>query len=432
MIYFSPGFILMRTSKFFLEVLPLFLVLFIDSMGLGLLFPILNVVIMSPDAHFLPASASENVRMFWYGMTLSIFMLCWFFGATILGDLSDSVGRKKALLICLLGAGLGYFFSGLAIAWHSLSLLIFGRVIAGFTAGSQPIAQAAIVDLSTEETKARNIGYVIFAIALGFVFGPVLGGLLSNAALVSWFTLTTPMYFASLLSLVNVVLLWVLFFETHPAKKRVKIKLHRSIHLFISAFQHKKVRRLSWVLLTMILGWSSYISFIPLYMYRVYRFDTFETSMFLAVLGLGFSVACGYLVGYFSKRFHLRKVTYWSFILSALCVLITLCFAIQWVNWVVVFFIGITVGIGYSDLITLFSNQVSADEQGWVMGITGSIMALCFGLVDLLVGFFARYGVVVPLVCAVVGFVLAALLLMNAATSGESDGGWQSPAVTEE
>ncbi len=75
-------------------------------------------------------------------------MICWFFGAAILGDLSDSVGRKKSLMICLIGAFLGYLLSAIAIAFHNFWFLILGRIIAGFTSGSQPIAQAAIVDIS--------------------------------------------------------------------------------------------------------------------------------------------------------------------------------------------------------------------------------------------------------------------------------------------
>ncbi|ATN85195.1 hypothetical protein AYO29_01045 [Coxiella burnetii str. Schperling] len=102
-------------------------------------------------------------------------MICWFFGAAILGDLSDTVGRKKALLVCLIGSFLGYLLSAFAVGIHSLTFLILGRVIAGFTAGSQPIAQAAIVDVSSEAHKARNIGLILLAISLGLSSGPSLG-----------------------------------------------------------------------------------------------------------------------------------------------------------------------------------------------------------------------------------------------------------------
>src|SRR3990167_1878152 len=162
-----------------LVVAPLFLVLFIDGMGLSLIFPILNSIIVDPQSAFLSVSTSVGTRDFLYGLIVGIFMLCWFFGAAILGDLSDLIGRKKSLLICLIGAFLGYLLSAGAIVVKSIWLLILGRIVAGFTAGSQPIAQAAVVDVSTPEHKTRNIGFIILSPSLGFVLGPIIGGVLS-------------------------------------------------------------------------------------------------------------------------------------------------------------------------------------------------------------------------------------------------------------
>ena len=93
----------MKQSKSLLANLPLFIVIFIDGMGLSLLFPILNNIIVDPHSHFLSQSMSASMRDALYGLVVGIFMLCWFFGAAILGDLSDTIGRKKALIICLIG-----------------------------------------------------------------------------------------------------------------------------------------------------------------------------------------------------------------------------------------------------------------------------------------------------------------------------------------
>ncbi|AML48313.1 hypothetical protein AYM02_02945 [Coxiella burnetii] len=88
---------------------------------------------------------------------------------------------KKGAVGCLIGSFLGYLLSAFAVGIHSLTFLILGRVIAGFTAGSQPIAQAAIVDVSSEAHKARNIGLILLAISLGFIIGPIIGGVLSDS-----------------------------------------------------------------------------------------------------------------------------------------------------------------------------------------------------------------------------------------------------------
>ena len=186
----------MSTAKkepgFFLRAAPLFLVLFIDSMGLGLVFPILNALVIDPHSNFISYHLDSNARNLLFGFTISIYMFCWFFGAAFLGDLSDQIGRKNALMICLLGACFGYLLSALAVVLNSYLLLLIGRIIAGFTAGSQSIAQAAIVDISLPEHKARNLGLILFFASLGFIVGPMIGGTLSTSSLVSWFNYAMP------------------------------------------------------------------------------------------------------------------------------------------------------------------------------------------------------------------------------------------------
>ena len=149
------------SARLSLATIPLFIIILIDGMGLGLFFPVLNAIILEPSSSILNPTVSAYWRNIAYSVTNGIFMLCWFFGAAILGDLSDQVGRKKPLIICLFGAFAGYLLSVFAVAWHSYSLLLGGRIIAGFTAGSQPIAQAAIVDVSPAEYKARNISLIL-------------------------------------------------------------------------------------------------------------------------------------------------------------------------------------------------------------------------------------------------------------------------------
>src|SRR3990167_614792 len=95
-------------------ILPLLLVVFIDALGMAIIFPILNPIFMSATG-ILPADTSMHVRNMWYGITLCMFPLAVFIGTPILGDLSDSIGRKKILLICLVGIGTSYILSGFSL-----------------------------------------------------------------------------------------------------------------------------------------------------------------------------------------------------------------------------------------------------------------------------------------------------------------------------
>ncbi|KTC87813.1 MULTISPECIES: MFS transporter [Legionella] len=410
----------MNKEKSLASMFPLFLVLFIDGMGLGLLFPILNTILIDPQAGFLPVDTSLGLRDFYYGLTIGIFMICWFFGAAILGDLSDNVGRKKSLMICLIGAFIGYSLSAIAILYHNFWLLILGRIIAGFTSGSQPIAQAAIVDISLEEHKAQNIGLILLSVSLGFVFGPIFGGLLSDSRIVSWFNFETPMYFAAALSLLNAFLLQWSFQETFiKTTDKMTIQWHNAMHIFISAFKHDAIKKYSIVLLVMIFGWSNYFSFISLYLSQTYHYSTMQNSFFLAVMGLGFSVGCGYIVNLCTKRFAFESIVIIGLTLTATFVLATLLINEEWVAWVAALMIGISLSVAYSVLLTIFSNQVNHNEQGWVMGVTGSVMALCFGLTSVFTGLIAHVGAVLPMILATTGLAGSAGILLIVKTGNE-------------
>jgi len=399
-------------SKSLIAYLPLFVVIFIDGMGLSLLFPILNSIIVDPVSNFLPHTTHLSTRDLLYGFVVGIFMLCWFFGAAILGDLSDKIGRKRALIICLLGAFVGYLISAVAIFMHSLTFLVVGRVIAGFTAGSQPIAQAAIIDISSDEHKARNIGLILLSVSLGFVFGPIIGGVLSNTHFVSWFSFSTPMYFAAIISLLNALFLWRLFHETYEATGKIRIRLHHAIYIFISAFKNERIRYLSFVFLAMIFGWSGYFTFISMFMLHKYSFTPMQVSLFLTVMGCGFAVGCGFLVDYLTKRFSLKRLIVVSSWVTAIGIFLTLFTHEAWLPWVLCFIISGGMAVAYSVILTVFSNQVGATEQGWIMGVTGSIMALCFGLNSFLTGVIASHGLGFPLLSASLGLALSGFLMI--------------------
>lgn len=396
---------------FFLTAAPLFLVLFIDSMGLGLVFPIMNALVVDPNAHFVAGEINSSTRNILFGMTIAVYMFCWFFGAAILGDLSDQMGRKKALMICLIGAVFGYILSALAVIFQSFPLLITGRVIAGFTAGSQSIAQAAIVDISSSEHKARNLGWMLFIISLGFVFGPLAGGVLSNAELSASFNYATPFYFAALISLLNAVLLQLFFKETFTRTGKLRFKMSRSLEIFVSAFTHEKVRELSVILLIMIFGWSSFYSFIPMFLLQVYHFNSMQTGVYMGVMGAGFGIGTGLLVDRCTRYFSLKSCMMGGALIAAVASALTLAApGIQFV-WIYIVPLSIAMAIAYSTLLTLFSNQVDEKSQGWVMGITGSIMAFAFGFNGILVGLLANLDIRLPLVLSGSGLALSALLM---------------------
>jgi MFS transporter, DHA1 family, tetracycline resistance protein len=240
----------------------LFLLLIIDVMGFGLVFPLLGPIFLDVHNGILPAATSPLLRNVYYGLTISVFEISLFIGAPIAGDFSDHFGRKKMLVLSLLGTTIGYGIAAFGVAVKSVGLLLLGRILAGITAGSQPIAQAAIADISTPENKARNFGLISLAMSIGFVAGPICGGYFAHSETIPWFNYMTPFIFAAALAFLNALCMLVTFQETFVPRKKTKLRLIRCFEIFIQAFKDKRIRIYALIMLLMQLGWSLYFQFI--------------------------------------------------------------------------------------------------------------------------------------------------------------------------
>lgn len=392
-------------------LLALFLVLFIDGMGQGLIFPILTNVIINPNSHEILYLATRETRTIWYGVVICCFFFAWFFGAALLGDLSDRSGRKKALLICLSGAALGYLLSALAFWAHSIWLLVIGRLIYGFTAGSQPIAQASIADVSPPQDKARNMGMILLAVTLGIMAGPIIGGFLSDSNLVSWFRDSTPLYFACGLAIFNILYLSLFYQETSQSHGEIKIRLFRAIEVFTSAFADRELRYLSISFLSLQIGWSIYYLYISVYLARIFNFSSTTIGVFFAVLGLGLTLGFAVLVRFVTK-FVLTNVIAAGYFILLLGVIVTILATQADYVWVAVLPATAGMATAYAYFMTLFSNAVSETKQGWVMGVTGAIIAFAAGVATLLATLVASFSAAAPLWLACF-FILFGIIMIK-------------------
>ncbi len=392
----------MENQRNTLSLLALFLVLFIDGLGQGILFPVLTGTLIDSHTAIFATGSSAATREFLYGLVISIFFFCWFLGAAILGDLSDAIGRKKALLICLVGATLAYFISALAFVSASIVLLIAGRMVAGLTAGSQPIAQAAITELSDPEKLARNFGMILLAVSAGIACGPVISGVLIDSQLVSWFNYTVPMYFACLLSIINVVLLFLFFTETAKQYRKINIHFNHAIKIFIAAFQDQAVRQLSVAFFFMQMGFNLYYTYLSEYLSERLVASSFMIGLAMGILGVGLGV--GFLIiTRFVENLSPKKVVITGYLSMA----VFFCLSVVTKNSTVIYasiFIGAaSMAVSYTYIITLFSNAVNAARQGWVMGITTALFAFGAGLVSIFLGLMTSVGgVFAPIVIVVV------------------------------
>jgi DHA1 family tetracycline resistance protein-like MFS transporter len=150
----------------------IFITLLIDVTGLGLIIPVVPKLIED----LLHTTNISKVALFGGLLTFSYAIMQFLF-APVLGNLSDKYGRRPVLLFSLLGFGLDYILLAFA---PSIGWLFVGRIIAGITGASMTTASAYIADISTPETRAQNFGMIGAAFGLGFIVGPMIGGLLGE------------------------------------------------------------------------------------------------------------------------------------------------------------------------------------------------------------------------------------------------------------
>jgi len=180
----------------------IFLILFIDLFGFGIVIPILPLYALHFQAH-------EAV----IGLLVGIYSGMQFIFAPVLGRISDRVGRRPVLLVSVLGTAVGFAIMGLA---GSLIWLFIARIVDGVSGSNISTAQAYIADITTPEERSKAMGLVGAAFGLGLTMGPAVGGLLSG------YSIAAPFLFASALALLNAVLIFIRLPESLPPEHRVK------------------------------------------------------------------------------------------------------------------------------------------------------------------------------------------------------------------
>jgi DHA1 family tetracycline resistance protein-like MFS transporter len=180
------------------------IVVLIDMLSIGLIVPVLP-----PLVGIFTGDPAQQAR--WYGVVTFAFALASFFGAPLLGALSDRFGRRPVLLIGFCGLAANFIATATA---NALWMLIAARVVGGFTQATASVANAYVADISEPDQRARRFGMLGAMFGLGFILGPVMGGLLGQV------DLRLPFWVAGALTLVNFVYGWLILPESLPVDQR--------------------------------------------------------------------------------------------------------------------------------------------------------------------------------------------------------------------
>lgn len=335
-----------------------------------------------------------------------------FLSSPVLGSLSDKYGRKKILLLSLWGNALGFAISAIGVALNMLWLIILGRIIAGCTAGSLTIAQAAIIDTSAPEQKAARLGWVGMANGIGFACGPAIGGLMLNKNIWQNIHYEFPFWFCVVLAALGAILVQICFYDTFQGNNKQKIDVMIGVNNIVKAFK-KNTRFYCLMMLFFMLGWNIFFNEIPLFLDERFFAHAAKIGYFLAYITIIFSFSMLVLLPKVVKIWKLESLIAVSLILQ---VIFQFIFAIShsWLFlWLSITPLVIVVPFAYIGIITEASNLTDVNHQGEIMGVITSISAFTWGLGPVITGLLSKSYLTDPYYVSISVIFIAFLLALR-------------------
>ena len=342
--------------------------------ALGLIFfimlmDIVGLTIIIPVAPFIVARYTNDA--FAVTALTGIYAAAQFFAAPLLGNISDRVGRRPVLLLCVLGSAFGYFIFGLGGA---LWVLLVSRVIDGITGGNLSTASAYIADISKPEERSKNFAMIGIAFGLGFILGPALGGLASQISI------DAPAFLAGIISLVSVAVMYFMLPESLPKERREQtaLRLRDANPLFaIDEMARKPGMGLLFVIsIIFAFVFNGLNTVLGKFVAERFAVQPWEISLLFVVAGIITAISQATLVERTVKRFGEKTMTIVA--LVGLCLgSLSIAFApaFWWLYPTALLRNGLG-GFIWGTLAALTASKVQPREQGKLAGVNTALQSL--------------------------------------------------------
>ena len=337
------------------------LTVLIDMVSIGLIIPVLPLLVGT----FTGSSADQT---FWFGVTTFAFSIANFLTSPLLGALSDRHGRRPVLLLGFCALALSFLVTALATA---LWMLVVVRLFSGAMQSNASVANAYVADITPPEGRAKRFGLLGAMFGLGFILGPVMGGLLGAI------DLHLPFFAAGALALLNLLYGWFVLPESLPPGKRRRFEWR-------SANPVTSLRALSQTqgvgLLVAVIacsGLAQFILYTTWVLYTTFKFGwgPLQNGWSLFAVGIASAVTQGLLLGRLLKRFSPQRLAFWGLVSSTVSYLLYGLATEGWMMFAVIFanLLGFTVTASIQSII---SRAADAHTQGQTMGAVSGLNSL--------------------------------------------------------
>lgn len=384
-------------------LLLIFLTIFVDLIGFGIVIPILPIYAESTKFHASPTAI---------GWLMGSYSLAQFIFTPLLGRWSDRVGRRPILFFSVLGTALAFIAMGMA---QSFWMLLIARVVDGITGGNISTAQAYIADITQPEDRAKGLGVIGAAFGLGFIFGPAIGGELSR------FGLGAPFYFAAALAVINAVSIYFLLPESLSRERRAEAEASAAqssrFEAIAETLRQPELRLLVLISFILTLSFATYQTNFALFAKVRYDFTPPQIGRLFVYIGVIGAIVQGVLIGRLTRQFGERRL-----LISGLLVMTISSACIPLATGTLSLLAVLGVLAAGSALITnlapaLISQRTAAHKQGTVLGVTQSIGSLARFIGPALGGI--AFGTISPVAPFILCALMTTLALILSLTSVE-------------
>jgi DHA1 family tetracycline resistance protein-like MFS transporter len=332
------------------------LVVFIDLLGFSLILPLLPYYAET-------FKASETTT----GILIASYALMQLIGAPILGRLSDRFGRRPVLLISVFGTFLGFLLLGFA---NALWMLFVSRIIDGITGGNLSVAQAYISDVTDEKSRSKGLGMIGAAFGLGFIIGPVTGGLLSQ-----W-GYAVPAFAAAAISFINLILIYAWLPESLTAEKRAQMTEKRpaiTLNALIIAFKRPFTGSILITRFFFGLAFAIFQTIFSLYALGKFNLTARDTGFVLTYVGVLSVIVQGFLVGRLTSRFREDILITASVVLMGISLLgWALAPSVLWL-YIIMTPTALSGGLLNTLLSSTLTKAVAPQEIGGILGLSAAV-----------------------------------------------------------
>lgn len=291
----------------FKRILPIFVIVLVDLLGLTIIIPLLPLY-----------AASFGASPLMIGVLGGVYPLMQFIGAPVLGRLSDRYGRKPVLIISQIGTFMGFIMLGLA---GSYLVLLLSRIIDGISGANIATAQAAISDSTTEKTRTQGLGLIGAAFGLGFIIGPVIA---FASLAVSGNNYHVPAFAAATFSLLSILLTSFWFKETLPEEKRGQGQEKASLSLksLVRAVSHPTVGILLVLIFAQQIAFGGFEQILALFTLSRLGLNASGNAVIFVYVGIIVVAVQGGLIGRWSRKYGDRRLIYAGLALLAIGLLV--------------------------------------------------------------------------------------------------------------